>query len=149
MANVYDPLAGLRIADEHLERVLRGQDFLVADGGMGTMLQAAGLAMPGKLPDLLCLEQPEAITAIQAQYVAAGSEVITTNTFSANRNKLDGAAEVADVYKAAAACARAAGGRSVFRLCPLGQQPGVRRRRGGAHGADDLQTAKRGGGRLL
>ena len=113
MASNYDALKGLTIADDHLERVLRGQDFLVADGAMGTMLQAAGLAKPGMVPDLLNLTHPQEITAIHAQYVAAGTELVTTNTFSANRRKLDGAATVSEVYQAAADNARAAGARYV------------------------------------
>ncbi|HIW77231.1 MULTISPECIES: homocysteine S-methyltransferase family protein [Gordonibacter] len=116
-----DPLAGLRIADAHLERVLRGQDFLVQDGAMGTLLQAQGLTAHGELPDLLNFSDPEAITAIHASYVAAGAEMITTNTFSANAHKLAGRTSVADVYRAAAANARAAGARYVAGgLGPIG-----------------------------
>ncbi|RDB64019.1 homocysteine methyltransferase [Gordonibacter sp. 28C] len=108
-----DPLAGLRIADEHLERVLRGRDFLVQDGAMGTLLQERGLTAHGELPDLLNFSDPDAIADIHAGYVRAGAEMITTNTFSANAHKLEGRATVADVYRAAAANARAAGARYV------------------------------------
>ena len=62
------------------------------------------------MPDLLNLTHPEAIVAIQRQYVEAGADCITTNTFSANRLKLASTdATVAEVYAAAAANARAAG----------------------------------------
>ncbi len=116
-----DPLAGLRIADEHLERVLRGQDFLVQDGAMGTLLQERGLTAHGELPDLLNFSDPDAIADIHAGYVRAGAEMITTNTFSANSHKLEGRASVADVYRAAAANARAAGARYVAGgLGPIG-----------------------------
>lgn len=116
-----DALAGLRIADEHLERVLRGQDFLVQDGAMGTLLQERGLTAHGELPDLLNLSDPAAIVAIHADYVAAGAEMITTNTFGANAHKLEGRASVADVYRAAADNARAAGARYVAGgLGPIG-----------------------------
>ena len=123
MADVsaYDPLDGIAIADEHLARALRGEDFLVFDGGMGTQLQACGLADAGAVPELLNFSHPQAIAAIHADYVAAGAEVITTNTFGANARKLEGRASVAEVYRAAAACAREAGARYVAGdIGPLG-----------------------------
>ncbi len=115
MADVsaFDPLDGIVVADEHLARALRGEDFLVFDGGMGTQLQACGLADAGAVPELLNFSHPQAIAAIHADYVAAGAEVITTNTFGANARKLEGRASVAEVYRAAAACAREAGARYV------------------------------------
>ena len=120
-AGLPDPLAGLRIADAHLERVLRGQDYLVQDGAMGTLLQERGLTAHGELPDLLNFSDPDAIADIHAGYVRAGAEMITTNTFSANAHKLEGRATVADVYRAAAANARAAGARYVAGgLGPIG-----------------------------
>ena len=102
-------LSGVRVADEHLRRALLGLDYLVIDGAMGTQMQERGLAEAGELPELLNFSHPDDITAIHAAYVEAGAEVITTNTFGANRLKLEGVATVADVYAAAAACARAAG----------------------------------------
>lgn len=48
--NRFDALAGLNIKDAHLEAVLRGEEFLIHDGGMGTMLQAAGLAARALFP---------------------------------------------------------------------------------------------------
>lgn len=106
-------LSGVRLADEHLRQALLGHEFLILDGAMGTQMQARGLAAPGVVPDLLNFSDPEAITEIHAAYVAAGAEVITTNTFGANALKLEGRASVDEVYAAAAACARAAGARYV------------------------------------
>lgn len=105
--------ANLRIKDEALREVLQGKRFLVQDGAMGTMLQMAGLAAPGVNPDLLNLTHAEQITQIHAQYVQAGAEMVTTNTFGANRRKLEGAATVEEVFAAAVANARAAGARYV------------------------------------
>ena len=120
-AGLPDPLAGLRIADAHLERVLRGQDYLVQDGAMGTLLQERGLTAHGELPDLLNFSDPDAIADIHVGYVRVGAEMITTNTFSANAHKLEGRATVADVYRAAAANARAPGARYVAGgLGPIG-----------------------------
>lgn len=102
----------LRIKDDRLRAAIEGTGHLLFDGGMGTMLQAAGMKA-GALPELLNFEEPQVITDIQRQYVEAGCDVITANTFGANAHKLDGAATVADVFAAAVACARAAGARYV------------------------------------
>ena len=53
------------------------------DGGMGTLLQARGL-VPGELPELWNLSHPQEIIDIHAQYLDAGCNIITTNTFGAN-----------------------------------------------------------------
>lgn len=100
-------------------------NLLLLDGGMGSMIQKRKLAKPGELADLLVLTNPEAITAIQADYVAAGADIITTNTFNANAHNVanaGGAASVRDVYAAAVQCARAAGARLVAAdIGPLGE----------------------------
>ena len=98
--------------DDHLRAVLRGEEHLLFDGGMGTMLQAAGMKA-GALPELLNFSDPDVITGIQRQYVEAGCDVITSNTFGANAHKLNGAASVEDVFASAVACARATGTRYV------------------------------------
>ena len=103
----------LTVTDDRLAEALAGRAYLLFDGGMGTLVQAAGLHTIHEVPDLLNLTHPEAIVAIQRQYVEAGADCITTNTFSANRLKLASTdATVAEVYAAAAANARAAGRRS-------------------------------------
>ena len=104
---------GLRVADACLQDVLDGRRFLLFDGAMGTMVQRAGLAAAGELPELLSLTAPQAITAIHRAYVEAGSQVVTANTFGANRLKLGDALSVDEAYRAAVACARAAGPRYV------------------------------------
>lgn len=100
----------LTVTDAHLAEALAGRAYLLFDGGMGTLVQAAGLHTVHAVPDLLNLTHPEAIVAIQRQYVEAGADCITTNTFNTNRLKLANAgATVAEVYAAAAANARVAG----------------------------------------
>jgi 5-methyltetrahydrofolate--homocysteine methyltransferase len=54
-----------RVRDEHLAAVLRGEEFLLFDGAMGTQLQSRGLAA-GELPELLCLTNPTEIREVQA-----------------------------------------------------------------------------------
>lgn len=102
----------LRVRDEHLRRVLAGEDLLLFDGAMGTQLQARGMAA-GATPELLCLRAPEMIEDIHRAYIVAGSEVVTTNTFGASPLKLDGAAPVEEIVSAAVGCARRAGARYV------------------------------------
>lgn len=102
----------LRIADDYLARVIAGEEYLVFDGAMGTMLQAAGLEA-GELPELLCLDSPDEVTEIHRQYVEAGSLAVTTNTFGANARKLGDASSVHKVFEAAVACVRNAGARYV------------------------------------
>lgn len=53
------------------------------DGGMGTILQAKGLKM-GELPERWNITHPEVICEIHKNYLFAGSDVITANTFGAN-----------------------------------------------------------------
>lgn len=69
------------------------------DGGMGTMLQKAGL-MPGELPERWNISHPEVITDIHRQYFDAGSNVINTNTFGASCLKFE-ADELEEIIKAA------------------------------------------------
>ena len=71
--------------------------ILILDGAMGTMIQRyklteeqyrgalfAGVAIPQKgNNDLLCLTQPDIISAIHRQYLEAGADIIETNTFNA------------------------------------------------------------------
>ena len=111
----------LRVADDYLQGVLDGKNFLVFDGAMGTQLQARGLAA-GELPELLCLTNPGEIAEVHAAYVAAGADVVTTNTFGANRDKLGDAATVEQIFNAAVSCARASGARYVAAdIGPTGQ----------------------------
>ncbi len=63
------------------------EGFLVFDGATGTMLQALGLE-PGGCPDELNLSRPELVEKVHRLYREAGSDVVTTNTFGANRMKL-------------------------------------------------------------
>ena len=56
---------------------------VILDGGMGTLLQSAGLA-PGELPELWNVSRPDEIVAIHRAYFDAGSNVVYANTFGAN-----------------------------------------------------------------
>lgn len=95
--------------------------FLIFDGAMGTSLQKYGLAA-GELPELLNFSNPDMIEKIHRDYIEAGADVVTTNTFGANRHKLSGKAEVADVISAAVTIAKKSGAKYVaLDLGPTGQ----------------------------
>jgi methionine synthase I (cobalamin-dependent) len=68
------------------ELIARGP--VVTDGAWGTQLQARGLPVGG-FPDAWNLERPDQVTAVARAYVEAGSQVVLTNTFGANRIRLE------------------------------------------------------------
>ena len=63
-----------------------GKRILFFDGGMGSLLQEKGLK-PGELPETWNVLHPEIVTAIHREYLEAGCNIITVNTFGANRFK--------------------------------------------------------------
>lgn len=60
---------------------------ILTDGAWGTQLQERGLAL-GEFPDAWNLSHPERVAEVARAYVDAGSDVILTNTFGANRVRL-------------------------------------------------------------
>ena len=86
-----------------------GKELLFLDGGMGTLLQAEGLA-PGELPETWNIEHPEKVEAIHRRYYEAGSDVVLANTFGANVCKFhDEGYTVEEVIRAGIANAKRAG----------------------------------------
>jgi len=92
-----------------LEKIRTSRTY--CDGGMGTLLQARGLK-PGELPELWNLTHPEEIIDIHCQYLEAGANIITANTFGANSLKFGD--ELEDIIAAALANIRTA----ISRLAP-------------------------------
>lgn len=83
---------------------------VLTDGAWGTQLLARGLP-PGQLPDLWNLSHPDRVEAVGRSYVDAGSMIILTNTFQANRFALRGAArDVVAINRAGAQISRRAAG---------------------------------------
>lgn len=81
--------------------------FYITDGGMGTSLQKAGLKTGG-LPELYNIENPDAVLKIHKSFVDAGSHIISTNTFGANRLKL-GEEKMEEVITSAVSLAKKSG----------------------------------------
>ena len=71
------------------------------DGGMGTMIQKTGV-VGYTIPEDLNFYHPEIIIDIHRQYLAAGSHVLTANSFGANPLKMEGCAHTAEEYIAKA-----------------------------------------------
>src|SRR4030081_3216291 len=83
---------------ERLDRLFK-QRIVIFDGSMGVMLQHRGLSdedfrgerfrlHPKPLrsnSDVLCLTQPDLVTQVHRDYLEAGADIITTNTFTATR----------------------------------------------------------------
>lgn len=65
-----------------------GKKILFFDGAMGTMLQKYGMSS-GQLPELLNIENKEMILKIHTEYLEAGADILTTNTFGLNALKLE------------------------------------------------------------
>jgi len=63
------------------------QGPVLTDGAWGTQLQVRGLA-PGEVPDLWNVTRPDKVAEVARAYVEAGSQIILTNTFGANRLRL-------------------------------------------------------------
>ena len=100
-------------------------DYILLDGAMGTMLQAAGLGI-GELPESWNITHPDRVAAIQRRYVDAGSDVIFANTFGANRHKTAKSGYTpAELIAGAIRCARDAAGEKPVKVAldigPIGQ----------------------------
>src|SRR5579863_6592878 len=92
---------------------------LLCDGAMGSLLYARGVTYE-KCFDALNLSQPELIAGIHREYISAGAQIIETNSFGANRARLEGYGleeQVRAINKSAVRLAREArevSGRPVF-----------------------------------
>ncbi len=97
--------------------------LIVFDGAMGTMIQRHGLK-PGQLPETFNMLYPEVIEGIHREYIDAGADVVTTNTFGANEYKLKDSGYTVEqvVTRAVELARRAAGDRWVaLDMGPTGQ----------------------------
>ncbi|MGO9147987.1 MAG: homocysteine S-methyltransferase family protein [Desulfomonilia bacterium] len=88
------------------------QGLVILDGATGTQLQALGMP-DGESPEMFGIKNPEAIKAVHQGYLEAGSDIIYTCTFGANRYKLPqyGVTDVHEVNKRLAAIAKEAAGK--------------------------------------
>ena len=91
-----------------LTKLLQEKDFILGDGAMGTNLFDLGLAN-GEPGEMWNLDRPELIARVYQGFADAGSEIILTNTFGANKYRFmlhSDPAQVQEVNIAAARIAR-------------------------------------------
>lgn len=69
------------------EALVATRPVLVADGAMGTTLFSLGLE-GGGCPELLNIERPELVARVHSQFIAAGADIVLTNTFGGNSRRL-------------------------------------------------------------
>ena len=104
-----------------LERIAEG-DILVSDGAMGTFLHAKGLTA-GECPESWCVSHPDVVREIAAAYIAAGSNIVETNSFGGSSFKLKAyglADKVGEFNRAAAKLAKQAMGANGYVAASVG-----------------------------
>ena len=105
---------------------LAAGEILIGDGATGTYLQGKGLEV-GEAPETWNLSHPEIVRGMAADYFAAGSDLVETNTFGGNAFRLGKVGlegRVAELNRTAAKLARSAapeGGLVVGSIGPTGE----------------------------
>ncbi|AMK09910.1 homocysteine S-methyltransferase family protein [Pseudodesulfovibrio indicus] len=89
------------------------------DGGYGTLLQGRGLPA-GLSPELWGLKAPDVIRSVHREYLEAGADILTTNTFGGSRPKLGLDADPYELNKAMTAIAREVAGDKAFVAASIG-----------------------------
>lgn len=91
---------------------IKSHKVLISDGAWGTFLHSLGL-QPGECPELWNLTNPDKVYFIAKSYIEAGADIIETNSFGANRFKLQNFGledKVEEINLAAAQISRKAAG---------------------------------------
>jgi len=102
--------------------LLKTGKILVSDGAWGTFLHQKGL-QPGECPDEWCLSHPDAVIEIAQSYIDAGADMVETNSFGANRYKLQHYGlqdKAAEINEAAARLSRHAAGEDKYVIASIG-----------------------------
>ncbi|EGB15207.1 homocysteine S-methyltransferase [Pseudodesulfovibrio mercurii] len=89
------------------------------DGGYGTLLQSRGLPA-GLSPELWGLKEPDVIRAVHRDYIEAGADILTTNTFGGSRPKLGLGVDPFELNRAMTAIAREVAGDRAFVAASIG-----------------------------
>ena len=113
----------LIMATGRFAEALRNRTFLVLDAAMGTRLMARGLDLATDDPSLWCLDRPDEVFRTHLSDVAAGSQVVFSNSFGANRfwlDKFGRSGDLAAINRQAVRLAREAVGPDGFVVGSIG-----------------------------
>jgi 5-methyltetrahydrofolate--homocysteine methyltransferase len=105
-----------------LQELLERAGVIIADGAVGTLLQAAGLPA-GTPPELWNLERPATIREMHRSYIEAGAQLILTNTFGGSRPRLEKTGlgdKVREINRTAARLAKEVAGGQALVLGDIG-----------------------------
>jgi len=107
---------------KRITEILRTGKILVSDGAWGTLLHQKGL-QAGESPDEWSLSHPNEVEDIAVSYIRSGSDIIETNSFGANKYKLEHFGlqdKVSDINYAAAQLSRKAAGKDKIVIGSVG-----------------------------
>lgn len=125
-----------------LERLAAGE-ILISDGAMGTFLQAKGL-QPGESPEEWCVSHPDAVKSVAEAYIAAGADIIETDSFggtSYKQREFGLENRVAEFNKAAARLAKEVIGDRGYVAASVGPTGQIVEDEGGMVSSEDLYSA--------
>ena len=110
------------MARQRITDVLKTGKILVSDGAWGTFLYQKGL-QPGECPDEWSLSHQDEVKNIALSYIDAGADMIETNSFGANRFKLQHYGlqdKVSEINEAAAQLSREVAGDDKYVIASIG-----------------------------
>lgn len=118
-------------------------DILVSDGAMGTFLQAKGL-QGGECPEEWNISHPDVVKSIAKAYIAAGSDIVETNSFGGSSYKLNEYGfgdKVTEFNQAAARLAKEAAEGKVYVAASVGPTGQIVEEEGGNVTEEDLYNS--------
>jgi 5-methyltetrahydrofolate--homocysteine methyltransferase len=115
-------MKGQRVMKDGILAAVKSGRILVSDGAWGTFLQKKGLK-PGECPELWCVERRAEVLDVARSYIAAGADMIESDSFGGSRFKLEHyglGARTAEINEAAARVSREAAGAGKWVIASIG-----------------------------